>query len=202
MKKNEADNCVRIEIWWLLRDIKDGYKYSSVSWGENGSYGSINVEVSLNNTEKYARFIYTQANGSGEEKNFDYKVKIIQTPCRFGGYRYWFKCPLNKSNQCCGRRIAVLYKDGDYFGCRHCHELTYRSRNVNKRARHYPMLRVIELNEKIKKYEENIKRETYNGRLTKKQQRVLKLHAQSMGNFRDFQMTEKGLNFHKKGRIV
>jgi uncharacterized protein YkvS len=64
------------------------------------------------------------------------------------------------------------------------------------------MLRVIELNEKIKKYEENIKRETYNGRLTKKQQRVLKLHAQSMGNFRDFQMTEKGLNFHKKGRIV
>jgi hypothetical protein len=104
MKKSEVDWCKKIEIWWLLRDIKEknGYKYTTISWGDNGSRGSISVQVSVCNEEKYARFIYTQTdNSTGTKENFDYKVPIIETPCHFGNTRYWFKCPLYKNGQYC-----------------------------------------------------------------------------------------------------
>jgi hypothetical protein len=133
MSKSEADWCKKIEIWWLLRDIKEkgGYKYTTVSWGEDGSRGSISVQVSVCDEEKYARFTYTQTdNSTGEKKDYDYKVPIVETTCHFGGTRYWFKCNLYKNNQYCGRRVGVLYKDGNWFGCRHCYELTYASRKV------------------------------------------------------------------------
>lgn len=205
MSKSEADNCKKIEIWWLLRDIKErgGYKYTTVSWGENGSHGSISVQVSISSEEKYARFIYTQTdNYSGEKKDFDYKVPIITTPCHLGGERYWFKCPLYKKGNYCGRRVGVLYKDGDWFGCRHCYELTYSSRKVNKNYKLYSTFRILELDMKIEKLEEKAKRYTYRGKPTKKRQRIEKLYSEKLGNYRVFLDTEKGLNFNKKGRKI
>ena len=42
-----------------------------------------------------------------------------------GGLRWWFRCPLAN----CTRRAAKLYLpvNAPYFGCRDCHQLTYRS---------------------------------------------------------------------------
>lgn len=203
MSKSEADWCKKIEIWWLLRDIKEkgGYKYTTVSWGEDGSRGRISVQVSVFGDDKYARFIYTQTdNSTGEKKDFDYKVPIVETPCHLGGIRYWFKCPLYKNGQYCGRRVGVLYKDGDWFGCRHCYDLTYASRKVNKRYRHYPMFRILELDTEIEKLEQKAKRYTYRGIPTKKRQKLEKLYQEASHNYRAFSDTEKGLNVHKKGR--
>jgi hypothetical protein len=205
MSKSEADWCNKIEIWWLLRDIKEkgGYKYTTVSWGENGSRGRVSIQVSIYNEGKYARFIYTQTdNNTGEKKDFDYSVQIIETTCHFGGTRHWFKCSLYKNNKPCGRRVGVLYKAGDWFGCRHCYELTYSSRKVNKRYKLYPMFRVLDLDMKIEKLEQKAKRYTYKGKPTKKRQTLEKLYAQTLHNYRDFERAEKGLNFNKKGRII
>ncbi|MGO8691868.1 MAG: hypothetical protein ACLQLG_19775 [Thermoguttaceae bacterium] len=46
-----------------------------------------------------------------------------------GGLRLWFTCPLNASGVPCNRRVGKLYLPPGvrYFGCRHCHNLTYRS---------------------------------------------------------------------------
>jgi hypothetical protein len=44
-----------------------------------------------------------------------------------GGARWWLICPLVRNNVACGRRVRKLYLCGKYFGCRHCHNLTYRS---------------------------------------------------------------------------
>jgi hypothetical protein len=33
----------------------------------------------------------------------------------------------------CGRRVRKLYLSGRYFGCRHCHELTYASSRESDR---------------------------------------------------------------------
>ena len=203
MSKSEADWCKKIEIWWLLRDIKEkgGYKYTTVSWGEDGSRGSISVQVSVCDEEKYARFIYTQTdNSTGEKKDYDYKVPIVETPCHFGNTRYWFKCNLYKNNQYCGRRVGVLYKDGNWFGCRHCYELTYASRKVNKRYKHYPMFRFLEIDAEIEKLEQKAKRYTYKGIPTKRRQKLEKLYQEASRNYRAFSDTEKGLNVHKKGR--
>lgn len=203
MSKSEADWCKKIEIWWLLRDIKErnGYKYSTVSWGENASHGSITVEVSIRGEDKYARFIYTQTdNSTGEKKDFDYKVPIVETACHFGGTRHWFQCSLSKSGQYCGRRVGVLYKDGDWFGCRHCYELTYSSKNSNRRYKLYPMFRVLELHQEIEKLEKSAKRYTYNGKLTKKRQRLEQLYREASFYYRAFQSNEKGIDFDMNGR--
>lgn len=189
MSKSEADWCKKIEIWWLLRDIKEkgGYKYTTVSWGENGSRGSVSIQVSVCNEEKYARFIYTQTdNSTGEKKDFDYKVSIIETPCHLGGTRYWFKCHLYKSGVYCGRRVGVLYKDGDWFGCRHCYDLTYSSRKKNKKYRYYPMFRVIELDAEIDKAYKKAKRYTYRGKPTKKRRKIEKLNAEAIYYYQKF----------------
>jgi hypothetical protein len=49
--------------------------------------------------------------------------RITRTACNYGGWRYWFLCPT------CKRRCGLLYRRGysEYFACRKCHDLTYRS---------------------------------------------------------------------------
>lgn len=203
MSKSEADWCKKIEIWWLLRDMSihgKTYKSTTVSWGENGSRGSVGVNVSIYD-EKYVRFYYTQTdNYTGEKKEFDYKVQLEETQCHFGGTRFWFICPLYKNKKYCGRRVGVLYKDGDWFGCRHCYELTYTSRNVNRRYSYYPLFRVIEIEQKIEKIEMKTHRRTYAGKPTKNQQKLRKLYSQVGENYIDFQNIDKGLLVNKKGR--
>lgn len=47
-----------------------------------------------------------------------------------GRSRWWGRCPLAAGGVPCGRRIGKLYlpPGSMYFGCRHCHRLTYHSR--------------------------------------------------------------------------
>jgi hypothetical protein len=182
MSKSEVEWCKKIEIWWLLRDMSihgTTYKNTTISWGENGSRGSVGTDVSILD-EKYVRFHYTQTdNTTGEKKDFNYKVQLIETPCHFGGTRFWFLCSLYKSGKYCGRRVGVLYKDGDYFGCRYCYDLTYSSRNVTKNYRYYPLFKVIELEDKIEKLHKKTVKYTHNGRPTKKRRKLEKLYEQT-----------------------
>jgi len=160
MKKIEADNYKKIQIWRLLRDVKDDGKSKTLSWGENGSSGTITAGVSLVGPEKYARLAYSQTDNEGKTTDFDYKIPIAETPCKFGGTRHWFMCPLTKDNKPCGRRVGVLYKAGDWFGCRHCHELTYRSKNMNRRDKHFLIFKAFEIGRKLENLGE-AKRYTY-----------------------------------------
>jgi len=56
-------------------------------------------------------------------------VPIQTTAPPFGGRRYWFTCPLVLNGRSCQRRVGMLFlpPGGNYFGCRHCHDLTYTS---------------------------------------------------------------------------
>ncbi len=172
MAKQESGWCKRIEIWWLLKgvNIRCGTFISKdVSW-ERG--GSISLYVSISDYEKYARFVYMQTdNSTGEKESFDYKVSIIETQCNFGGVRYWFECPLYKNNKHCGRRVGVLYKGGNYFGCRHCYDLTYSSRKLSGTERKAG--RIISIPE-LDKARERAKRTHYRGKHTRKYLSYLK----------------------------
>ena len=66
--------------------------------------------------------IWTDSNTGGKEE-VRYPVRLVDTPCNFGGRRWWFTCPI------CKRRVAKLYlpPGAKYFGCRHCYNLTYQS---------------------------------------------------------------------------
>jgi hypothetical protein len=56
-------------------------------------------------------------------------VRLEATPTQFGGRRWWFICPLIVRGIACNRRVGSLYlpPGARYFGCRECHDLTYRS---------------------------------------------------------------------------
>jgi hypothetical protein len=71
--------------------------------------------------------------------------------------------------------VGVLYKAGDYFGCRHCYNLTYSSKNENRRYRNYPLFFWLKSLKKIEELEEKIKRPYYNGKPTRKQRRLEKI---------------------------
>lgn len=203
MSKTEADWCKKIEIWWLLRDMSihgTTYKSTTISWGENGSRGSISARVSLYE-EKYVQFIYTQTdNTTGEKKDFDYKVQLVETPCHLGGTRFWFECPLFKKGQYCGRRVGVLYKDGDYFGCRHCYELTYSSRNKNRNHYLNSLFRVLEIEMEEEKLYKKAKRFTYKGKPTKIRQKIAKLEGEMFRSYHQYTQLEKGVRLGTKGR--
>jgi hypothetical protein len=194
MTKTEADYCKKLEVWWLLRDVRErgGYKNSTIKWGEDGSHGSIGAEVYISPGSKWIRFRYNQTDRfTGEKTDFDYKVHLTTTPCNFGGERYWFICPLSKNGKPCGKRIGVLYKDGDYFGCRNCYELTYSSRNANRGYKHFPLFRTLDLSQQMDKLWSKIKTWSYDGKLTKKAKRYKQLEAELHHYYGVFQDTEK-----------
>lgn len=60
-------------------------------------------------------------------------VPLEWTPCNYGGLRAWFHCPTRG----CGRRVAILYCDGNRgtLSCRHCLQLTYQSRQDSDKYR-------------------------------------------------------------------
>lgn len=59
----------------------------------------------------------------------EYTVRLTATKTPWGKLRWWFICPLAVKGGACGRRVRKLYlpRGGVYFGCRHCHNLTYTS---------------------------------------------------------------------------
>jgi hypothetical protein len=60
----------------------------------------------------------------------DQAIDLARAPCRFGGYRLWFRCS-------CARHVSTLYSpSGRPWACRHCYRLTYATRQAIPRDRH------------------------------------------------------------------
>jgi hypothetical protein len=74
---------------------------------------------------------YRSREYGGEWEEVEYPVYFDETDCHYGGTRTWFLCPGGG----CGRRVGVLYGEGKYFLCRHCHDLAYASQNENAALR-------------------------------------------------------------------
>jgi hypothetical protein len=72
-----------------------------------------------------------------QQESLAYLVQLEARPTRFGGQRWWFLCPLMDRGQPCNSRVSNLYLPPGqrHFGCRHCHRLTYASRQRSQRAR-------------------------------------------------------------------
>lgn len=197
--KNEADDVKKIATSFLK---KHGYFQGWLSgtmtwtrsgmWGENKSSVGISVSTFNDDGDGYLRINYTQTDrDTKEKKDFDYKIPLTTTPCRYGGKRYWFICPWYKSGIYCGRRVGTLYKDGDYFACRHCYNLTYSSRKENRRYKLFPLFNTLTIRDKIDKLYEQIKRPYYAGKPTRKQRRLNMLYHQSAMSYRLYTQLEK-----------
>lgn len=203
MSKTEADGIKKIETSFLKKHgYFTGWRSGTINWtnGWSGNKSSVGIEVCTMNDEKYIRIHYTQTdNSSGEKKEFNYKVPLIQTPCHFGGFRYWFKCHLFKRGVYCGRRVGVLYKDGDWFGCRHCYELTYSSRNQSGISKMFGSISAPD----VDRAKEKVKRTYYKGKPTRKYLIYLKKEEKLENAFIGMAMSlDKSLARIKKNKKV
>jgi hypothetical protein len=56
-------------------------------------------------------------------------IQLQTTRPHYGGIRWWWTCPMVNDGITCGRRVAKLHRPPNrhLFGCRDCHDLTYRS---------------------------------------------------------------------------
>lgn len=180
--KEEADGLKKVEIWWLKKyGYLSGWKYGGIEWKNSWSdtKSSISITGSTMDGDNYIRFYYTQTDCNGEKKEFDYKVYLITTPCHYGGKRYWFECPCYKNGVYCGRRVGVLYKNGDYFACRHCYNLTYSSQKANRKCKNYHLFYLLETSQKIDKLQDKIKRNYYAGKPTRKLKRLMNIYQRT-----------------------
>lgn len=87
--------------------------------------GSITAQVSMGEAVTL-RYTVTLANST--PKDVADRVRLVTTPCAFGGTRTWFACP------CCTQRVAVLYLRGGRFACRRCQKVAYASQSCNSMA--------------------------------------------------------------------
>ena len=180
--KTTVEDCRSVSISFLKKHdylsaecCKSGGIYWKNCYGEETS--SISVTVSTMDGENFLRFRYTTTDRNTDEKTeYDYKVRLTTTPCNYGGVRYWFICSLSTNGVYCGRRVAKLYKTpgGNYFGCRHCYNLSYESRNESRLGRFGQLGYLLKAENQYKELYDKIKRWTWQGRPTRK---VRKLHA-------------------------
>ena len=100
-------------------------RVGSLQWRSgSAAQASITYVVALGSSAGTLRLVYSV---SSPQQDLDYTVRLEATPCHLGGVRWWFRCPLTRGGMACGRRVTKLYRRGSYFGCRHCHDLVYRS---------------------------------------------------------------------------
>lgn len=178
---SEADSLKQVGVAFLKKHgyFSVGWRSGTITWSRFGeTTGSISIESHIEENQQYIKFIYTQTDrNSGEKKDFKYQITLTTTPCYFGGKRYWFVCPWYTNGRYCGRRVGVLYKDGDYFACRHCYGLTYNSRNLSGISK--VAGQVISIPE-LERLESEVKRKHYAGKMTRRYKRYLKKEEKSL----------------------
>ena len=118
--KAEQTLKVDIRVWHQRGLLWDGGT-NTWSWSRGGeSAGSIRFTVNTDNI----RLTYS-VNGQDASQT----IRLTATPCRYGGSRQWFECPV------CRGRAAVLFMRAGRFACRQCQKVSYTSQSGSKSER-------------------------------------------------------------------
>lgn len=108
------------------------------SWWHWSDGGIVTIRVGVTALEGRALFLvlhYRSRRGQEAWENVTELVTLDWTVCRYGGWRPWFRCPVSVNGASCGRRVAIVYGAGKYFGCRHCYRLAYPSTREDAQSR-------------------------------------------------------------------
>jgi hypothetical protein len=188
-KKHTVEDCKSISMPFLRRNgYFDCPGPQPIIWTNRFGQQTANMTVILHTSgdETYIGLCYTMTDrDTGKETEFDYRVPLVTTPCHLGGVRWWFICPLSRNGVYCGRRVGVLYRAprADYYGCRHCYDLSYESRNESRHGHLACMGRYLSLDRQREKLSGQMSRWTYRGQPTRKARRlhVLKTRLEAYG---------------------
>lgn len=123
--------------WKEMTTVEEGFNLQNKSGKRIGSLG---ISVSPLNKDRVTfthPFIQSVWDSTEEQYvtkwvEMKYEVRLTRNQFEKGGYQYYFICPLS-SDVPCQRKVSVLYlpPGAKYFGCRHCYNLSYASRNAS-----------------------------------------------------------------------
>jgi hypothetical protein len=130
-KKTTVEDCKTLDLHQLAREGSFvAWRTGSLRWlrGEQET-GSIGYTVRPCGDRLVLVLSYRWSQAGGEGQSIEVPIPLETTRPRFGGLRWWGRCPLAVSGVACRRRVAKLYLPPAecYFGCRVCHGLTYHS---------------------------------------------------------------------------
>lgn len=174
--KQIVENCSSVSTVWLKKHgFFCGYRGGVITWRDYR--GKVTRSISLTacvldeKDEDYVQFRYTK-----KGVDCDYRVSLTATACHFGGYRYWFVCPLCWGGRAGRERAGTLYlpPGASYFGCRHCYDLSYQSRNDSFRGRWQLYNNILNMDRQRKELLDKTKRYFYGGKPTRN---ARKLHT-------------------------
>jgi hypothetical protein len=122
-----VEDCRRLSVRTLVAE----------GWLANGRTGTITwqhpvtgwrlavVELTVRTGEKGGWLLELRSDVSARHSAVQ-QVHVVACPGPHGRSRWCFLCPLESWGSP-GRRVQSLYDRGSLFGCRHCHDLAYRS---------------------------------------------------------------------------
>lgn len=163
-----------------------GYRTGQITWTQrpSGRESEISVIVDTTDTVPHVRLQYaTTDRDTGGQRYFDYRIDLTSTPCYYGGKRWWFECPLVVNNVACGRRSRVIYKCGDYFGCRVCQNLCYSVQNENHHGGFNRLFSVLENEKRADELLQKITVQFYKGKPTRKMLRYMSLRMRAVKSY-------------------
>jgi hypothetical protein len=180
-KKKELDYMISLDICGLKRDgFLTSFNWQSIIWRDEHDeiVSKIDASSFVSNTVPYMELKYAlKGDYQAPEEVLSYKVYFSSTECNYGGTRLWFVCPLAVMGIRCGRRCRILYLDNGLFGCRFCHNLSYRSQNINRKSKYFYLYRIIDTEDALESLFYNIKRWHYSGKPTRKMRKYLHLKS-------------------------
>ena len=136
VKRNSAvDYSMAISIKMLKEHgFLSNDKTDVVVWRNLAGQEQLRVQITSalggnGNRTPFLHMLYGVVLPGGIEKQCEYEIRLSTSPCTYGGFRWWFECPVVKDGVYCGNRASKLYLPNGqlYFGCRACHDLTYES---------------------------------------------------------------------------
>ena len=138
--KDTVEECSALSIGTFKDALRYVLGYRGHVWWTVGDKdtGDISFQIDQVHGQPAIRLLYTITNRiGGEQRQYDYVVSLQTTQPHFGGVRWWFICPLVVGGRPCRRRVAKLYlpRNGEHFGCRHCHDLVYQSQREDRPRR-------------------------------------------------------------------
>lgn len=151
------------------------YRSGSINWSwRDEKTDSASIVVPYDNPHVQCKYTITD-NWSGDSEHLDYQVKLLKTPCYFGGHRYWFACPK------CYSRVGVLYLVSRYFTCRRCNDLAYESQQETHTSDFSFFLGSIRRAWGIEEAMDNLRVKFWKGRPTKRYKKLLRDFARTQG---------------------
>ena len=174
MSKNTTEAAKDFPVSFLKKYgyLRPSYVSGTIRWTWHGEpSGSVGISVEATNMSVRCR--YTQTSWDGEKEDYDYYIRLTKTPCYFGGYRYWFICPLVVSGVPCRRRVGVLYLEGKWFGCRNCYALAYDTQKESHTSKWSHFGRVLTLESKLEEEWNAMRVKYWKGRPTKRYRKWL-----------------------------